>query len=398
MGNETKAAAGLEERLAGISPAPGSRAALDSLVSDYRRLIDRKKLVDADVNYNWLWQAEITRVPRLFARATKLQNAILDLHRLRSLIGAARDSSPGQVVASAGFDSLIATTAAVVEKGLDEDVRRVDLPSFVEVQGAGVNAWRITVPMFTDIADTAFVAAFERAVEGYWRIRTDSASYEVDAQITFIDPRRLYCPDTAAPSCAAPVKGSAIDLRAHIARFPQGRAVLTSGAGTTHVTAGRAIVLSPFDVTTTLLAHEFGHLMGLRDAYLRGSFDRGPDGYVITELVVDQTDIMGNSRTGTVKAAHFERLIAVKDVAALMQEGLASLYERSDAETAIARFQAVLVRSAYHYGATVQLAKALDAADRRGEAEVQWRRVLDYAELIGDEQTARDARARLGVK
>src|SRR6185295_8488228 len=76
MGREPQALQGLEQRLARTPTAASSRGAFDSLVADYRNLIDRKRLVDADVNYNWLWQAEIIRVPGIFARATKLQTGI----------------------------------------------------------------------------------------------------------------------------------------------------------------------------------------------------------------------------------------------------------------------------------------------------------------------------------
>jgi hypothetical protein len=186
-----------------------------------------------------------------------------------------------------------------------------------------------------------------------------------------------------------------IDLQAHIARFPPSVAVLTTGAGSTHVTAGRAIVVSPHDAPRRMLAHEFGHLLGFRDAYLRGWRDAGADGYVITELVVDQTDIMGNSKTGVVRASHFARLLAQKDVPALMQAGLEALYTRRDPAVAAARFRDVLARDPEHYGATLQLAKALDASGIGAEAAQWWNRVLTLALEAGDSVTAATARKRL---
>jgi hypothetical protein len=194
------------------------------------------------------------------------------------------------------------------------------------------------------------------------------------------------------------VPGAAIDLRAHIARFPADVAVLTTGAGSTHFTAGRAIVLSPHDAPYSVVAHEFGHVLGFRDAYLRGYRDAGADGYVVTELVVDNGDIMGNSRAGTVRPQHFERLLYVHEAPALMQAALAALYERKDAHAAVEKFREVLQHQPFHYGATYQLAKALDQDGRPAEATVWWTKVLEAAQLIGDTTTARQARERLTVR
>jgi hypothetical protein len=354
-------------------------------------------MVDADVNYNWLWQGEITRVPGLFGRASKLQGAIIELHQLRRALSGG-DSSRGIMVRLPVADGVLAARAAEVDRGLAEDVFRVDIPSYVSITRSSGTGWRITVPVVTDIVDTAFVATFKRTVEEYWQLSTANGTYSLDAQVTYIDPGDLYCPTAPAtpPGCAPPANGAAIDLASHIGRFPAGRAVLTTGGGSTHVTLARAMVVGPHDISRSVLAHEFGHLLGFRDAYLRGSHDAGADGFVITELVVDHTDIMGNSATGSVKPEHFERLVAVRDVPALVQEGLDALYSRRNAAVAIDRFRAVLERNPYHFGATLELANALDAAGRTAEATDQWRKVLGFADLVGDTNTASKARARLG--
>jgi hypothetical protein len=49
-----------------------------------------------------------------------------------------------------------------------------------------------------------------------------------------------------------------------------------------------------------VLAHEFGHVLGLRDAYFRGYRDLGADGYQVMEVVADPDDIMG--APGTVRS------------------------------------------------------------------------------------------------
>jgi cytochrome c-type biogenesis protein CcmH/NrfG len=81
--------------------------------------------------------------------------------------------------------------------------------------------------------------------------------------------------------------------------------------------------------------------------------------------------------------------------AALMAKGLHLLYDRNDPTNAATEFRAVLDRSPEHYGATYQLATALDRAGRIGEARPLWERVLAMAERYNDEATATAARDRL---
>jgi len=51
--------AGLEADLARISASGGDRAAYSALAADYRKAVDGRRPVDADVDYNWLWQRRI---------------------------------------------------------------------------------------------------------------------------------------------------------------------------------------------------------------------------------------------------------------------------------------------------------------------------------------------------
>ena len=80
----------------------------------------------------------------------------------------------------------------------------------------------------------------------------------------------------------------------------------------------------------------------------------------------------------------------------LMQTGLAALYTKNDPNTATTLFQKVLERNPTHYGATYQLATALDRAGKPAEARPLWEKVLQMAEGYNDKQTADTARARLG--
>ncbi|MDI1447589.1 tetratricopeptide repeat protein [Polyangium sp. 6x1] len=81
-----------------------------------------------------------------------------------------------------------------------------------------------------------------------------------------------------------------------------------------------------------------------------------------------------------------------------MRLGLEALYQQKDPEAAAAHFRAVLTHHPDHYGATFQLATALDQAGRPAEARPLWTKMLGMAEGIGDTKTAEAVRARLAQK
>ena len=80
---------------------------------------------------------------------------------------------------------------------------------------------------------------------------------------------------------------------------------------------------------------------------------------------------------------------------AMMRAGLDALYTRRDPIEAAAQFRQVLERNPTHYGATYQLAAALDAAGKPSEARPLWEKVLQMAEESNDKPTADTARTRL---
>src|SRR2546427_4453554 len=80
---------------------------------------------------------------------------------------------------------------------------------------------------------------------------------------------------------------------------------------------------------------------------------------------------------------------------AMMSAGLDALYARRDPSAAAAEFRRVLERNPHHYGATFQLAMALDGAGKPTEARPLWEQALTMAESFNDKETAATARARL---
>jgi Flp pilus assembly protein TadD len=80
---------------------------------------------------------------------------------------------------------------------------------------------------------------------------------------------------------------------------------------------------------------------------------------------------------------------------AAMKAGLDALYGTKDAAAAIVEFRKVLEMNPNHYGATFQLAKALDQAGKPAEARPLWEKALEMAEGIKDAKTAEMAKERL---
>ncbi|MEZ4309881.1 MAG: tetratricopeptide repeat protein [Polyangiaceae bacterium] len=83
---------------------------------------------------------------------------------------------------------------------------------------------------------------------------------------------------------------------------------------------------------------------------------------------------------------------AVGDPMAL---GLEALYQKKDPAAAIARFREVLARNPEHYGATYQLATALDQTGDLATSRALWEKMARMADAAGDPKTAETARARL---
>jgi hypothetical protein len=235
----------------------------------------------------------------------------------------------------------------------------------------------------------------QSTIERLWAGRANGLPHQVRLDIRFISSRALYCGASIA-ACTPPTRGAAVDLPSHLARFPADLAVLTTGGTQPHVLGGRSMILGPRDLAARTLAHEFGHILGFDDAYLRGYRSLGDDGYAIIELVPDRADIMSSSGGSEVQQRHFEQLVANLRAERAMKAGLAAMYERRNPREATTLFREVLADRPDHYGAHFQLAKALDQAGDSTSALVVWKRVLDLARASGDSSTAAIAARRVG--
>lgn len=336
-------------------------AAYDTIVARFNAVVAQRRLADSHVEHNWFWQREVAR----------------DTSRYRRV-----EAEIMQRVAPGDTGGSPAVPAPVVEMRLDSTRRRILV---------------VHIPVVTDIADTAFLRDAKAAIESIWTVSTAQRTYRLSVDWQRVDPRTLYCAKASA-GCTAPATGSIIDVTAHLARFPSGRAVLTTGATQPYVTGSRAILLGPRDATPRTLAHEFGHILGYPDSYLRGSRDLGADGFAVLELSPDPRDIMSSAGSGGVLRRHFEQLAITLEADHSMKAGLDAMYQARQPARAAQWFRHTLRLRPTHYGATFQLAKALDAAGDSTAATDVWKRVLTMANSYNDAATAAMARARIGKR
>jgi hypothetical protein len=277
------------------------RVILQRLVRSYQEQTRRMQNIHAHIQYNRFWQGAIARDRARYAHETALYLTVLERQAIveRATRGGARELARAR---PAAFDPSLARRAALLNQRIDRSVDHVMVPSFVELRRVN-NEFIFSVPLITDIAEHAYVNAVKDTIETIWRLSDGAQHYRVKLELTHITPAALY-------GGKEPASGENIDLERHLARFPAGRAILTTGARTTHVER-QAIILGPHAIAPRVLAHEFGHILGFRDRYARGYQDLGKDGFQVMEAMIDEADIMGGSGSGrgAVHRRHFLELL-----------------------------------------------------------------------------------------
>jgi hypothetical protein len=271
------------------------RRELEKLAGEYRRLVAGQRLIANNIEYNRLWQGEIARHPGVYDRLTGLHDAVLERQALLDALPLGDERIEADV--RARVDAL--------SRRIEGALGNLPAPDFLRVDHPSAHRWILRLPVYTDIEDSSFVDRVRAGVEQAWQVRDGEDEFALVLEMHRLSPAELY------PDGGLPPRGAHIDLVDHTRRFPPGGAVLVTGGNTTHV-RGRNVILGPHDVEPNVLAHEFGHILGLVDGYFRGYRDRGPDGYEVLEVVIDAGDIMSAPSQGRARRQHYQQILGEK--------------------------------------------------------------------------------------
>lgn len=301
----------VEELKRALSREPEMRQVVyQQLAARYRQLREQQQNIDAHIQYNRLWQGAIAANRAKYDRESVLHDRVLQRQEILDVFkarNAAALTNAHGTIHHMGIASLAQISSGLTERenllGHEIDAARnlyLEAPGYVQVEQQ-IGNWVVHVPFYTDIQDTAFVQFAKSSIEDTWNLRSGKDNFRIQLHFSYVSPDHLY--GTQKP----PRYRSRMNIQKHVEQFPADRAILTTGAITTHVN-GRAIVLGPHDITRRILAHEFGHILGFRDAYFRGYKDLGKDGFQVLEIAADSNDIMGAPATGAVLRRHYEKL------------------------------------------------------------------------------------------
>jgi hypothetical protein len=266
-----------------LRPSP----ALEPQVVEFERLRWQLRNMGQHLAYHVQWQRAAAEQVAFYAGRNRIATSIREMQGLEE---------------SGGSTDRIAELRQSIDKSVATFTPSTGLAIKIREEGIRV----LPVKVYTDIDDEAFLEAFH---EGVQEAFSNSAAarkqrFAVNLEIHHLSAAELY------PQ-GVPARGSAINLKKHIAHFPPDKLIVSTGGASTHARTGRNITLGPNPTTKRILAHEFGHLLGFSDAYLRSyrGDPEDPYGVVFLEWTGLIDNLMGSPGKGRVTEEMIERLI-----------------------------------------------------------------------------------------
>ena len=261
---------------------------LAALVIEFERLRGQLANLESHLAYHSNWQRAAVEQRAFFAERNRIAAIVREIQSVQESVESAER---------------VATLRQTVRERVTKFTASARLA--IETNAEGIRV--LTVTVYTDIEDDSFLEAFREGVEAAFT-HSEAARqqrFAVSLNIRRVAPIELY-------PAGVPMQGAAIDIKDHLARFPRGALILTTGGESTHAWVGRNITLGPNPITRRTLAHEFGHLLGFSDAYLRSyqGDPRDPYGVVFIEWTGLVNNLMGSPGVGRVTDEMIETLIA----------------------------------------------------------------------------------------
>jgi hypothetical protein len=277
-GEDTKLDSAKADLARAAVAAPGEKQSLlAGLAARYREFVKNQGTVDQYIEYNRFWQRSIAESRDRYDRMTQVYQEL-----------------------KAGNPDTAATIREVLGKP--------QAPKFIRVRRVGSNRVTLQVRLYTDIDDDEYLAQAKSVIEDDWHADDGRVQYAIELDLRKVSTAELYRGKGDAPS-----RGDHISLDKHVGRFPNDGGVLTTGAEFTYGAIGRYVALGPGDLSPKTLAHEFGHILGFNDGYVRGYNNLGERGFEILELTAFFDDIMSAPREGHVQVTHFRLLMEALD-------------------------------------------------------------------------------------
>lgn len=260
---------------------------LESLVTQLEDSIKELRHLENQLSYQEQWQKSVADHPDYFQKRNSLIAQLQEIETLKR---------------NDGHQALIAELS---EQLRQEAVSFTPTPGLALVRkGGGETVLPVTV--CTDIEDIEFLQVFNLGVDEAFNQSLAAAAHRFSLELNW----RVIDTDILYPE-GAPRRGERINVDSHLSLFKGCPLILTTGASSTNAWVGERIVLGTDPEQRRTLAHEFGHLLGFEDAYLRG-YTGDPDGVYGVEFV-EWTgltdDLMGNPGGGLVSPEMIETLL-----------------------------------------------------------------------------------------
>ena len=260
------------------------------LVKKFERLRGRLRNLERNILYHKLWQRSVIRLPRYYAGRNKLAVSIGDMMAMREK----KDETE---------------RFAALRRQIHDRVfqfRKVAPGRAPTIHKTSSGSLIMPITIVTDIADEIFLNGFRASIRDLISHSAAAHKKSFSIELTFLRRHSEELYPNGHPASDRPVNRAA-----HLKRFGKNAYVVTTGGSSTHVYAGRAIMLGPAPISRRTLAHEFLHLVGFPDTYVRSFTGTSKDRFGVTfiEWTGLTDDIMSGPGFGRVSDEIIETLI-----------------------------------------------------------------------------------------